>query len=80
MGDGAYGWTRRSATERSEGRGNGCPPEWAGPGRERREGEGREASGPAGEVGQQTKNEDGRGDGKEFPFLFPNQISKFISK
>jgi len=40
----------------------------------------RKASGPAGkEMGQQAKMKK-EGGGKEFPFLFPNQISKFISK
>ena len=51
------------------GRG-GCSPEWAGPGREREEGEGREVSGPAGEMGQQVENEEGRGREKNFLFFF----------
>ena len=87
MGDGADGWTRRSATERSEGRGNGCLLEWADPGRKREEGEGREASGSAGEMGQQAESEEGRGREKNFLFFFqikfpnsfPNDFRIFLS-
>ena len=80
VGGGADGWTQRSATERSEGCGNGCLLEWAGPGRKREEGEGREASGPAGEMGQQVENEEGRGREKNFLFFFQIKFSNFISK
>jgi len=31
-------------------------------------------------MGQQAENEEGKGEGKEFAFLFPNQFSKFIFK
>ena len=44
----------------------------SGPAQEekREEGEGREASGPTGEMGQQAENEEGRGREKNFLFFF----------
>ena len=50
--DGADMWAQGVSGEGRRGGHSGCLLEWADPGREREEGEGREASGPTGEMGQ----------------------------
>ena len=73
VGDGADTWAQAVSGERKrEGVAATVAslPGWAGPGRKREEGEGREASGSAGEMVQPAKNEEGRGMEKNFLFFF----------
>ena len=86
VSDGADKWVQAVSGREKEGGhgGNGCQLARLGRPRKKNGRRGkkkrRKASGPAGkEMGQQAKMKKGGG-GKEFPFLFPNQFSKFISK